>query len=90
MKKLTKEEWEGVKDRFENSELCKRITTTEMYAINHGFPEWKGDDILSFFEKEVMEDTETLGDEMVECQWENCSGGRYCEKHSLESQPESS
>lgn len=19
----------------------------------------------------------------IECQWENCSGGEYCEKHSL-------
>jgi len=24
-------------------------------------------------------------DESEPCQWENCGGGRYCEKHSLES-----
>lgn len=23
----------------------------------------------------------------TECQWENCSGGRYCKKHSLENKP---
>ena len=22
------------------------------------------------------------------CQWENCSGGRYCQKHSLEQLPD--
>lgn len=43
--------------------------------------------ILDFFKpyfqeqmhKEAVEELES-----IECQWENCSGGRYCEKHSLE------
>lgn len=26
-------------------------------------------------------------EEEYDCQWENCSGGQYCEKHSLESRP---
>ena len=27
----------------------------------------------------------SLEEESEQCQWENCGGGRYCEKHSLES-----
>ena len=27
----------------------------------------------------------SVEEESEQCQWENCGGGRYCEKHSLES-----
>lgn len=35
----------------------------------------------------MMNHTETNEDWENNCQWENCSGGKYCEKHSLESIP---
>ena len=44
-------------------------------------------DILKFFKPYFQErlHTKTVKElESVDCQWENCSGGRYCEKHSLE------
>ena len=40
---------------FEKSELCKRITTTEMYAINHGFPEWKGETVMDWHKQSLKQ-----------------------------------
>lgn len=41
---------------------------------------------LAFFKPYFQEKmhTEAVEELEVDCQWENCSGGRYCEKHSLE------
>lgn len=35
----------------------------------------------------AIEKLEADSPEKEECQWENCSEGRYCERHSLESSP---
>lgn len=49
-------------------------------------------DVLDFFKPYFQEEMHELAKQELEidCQWENCSGGQYCDKHSLESKPESS
>ena len=54
MKKLTKEQWEGVKDRF----IKKYFDFEIVDKIS----------ILSFFEKEVVEYTETTGEGNKQCE----------------------
>lgn len=51
MKQLIEEQ----EKEFERSELCKRITTTEMYAINHGFPEWKGESVMDWHKQSLKQ-----------------------------------
>lgn len=50
------------------------------------------EDALTFFKPYFQEGLHELAKQELEtdCQWENCSGGQYCDKHSLESKPESS
>lgn len=98
MKKLTKEQWEGVKERF-----YKHIPWTPSY-LKPEDAERMDKEILFFFEKEVVEDTETpetncvqIGDTVAcsHCQPEK--GYDTMEKYGLEcdcnchkKQPESS
>jgi len=78
MKQLIEEQ----EKEFERSELCKRITTTEMYAINHGFPEWKGESVMDWHKQSLKQ----FIDELIEFE-ENmlpdecdCTGAKYeCE-----------
>lgn len=50
------------------------------------------DEVVNFFKPYFQEEMHEKAVEELEidCQWENCSGGQYCDKHSLESKPESS
>jgi hypothetical protein len=40
-------------DRWEDCGLKARITDVEMFAINHGFAEWKGQSIPEFIQSEI-------------------------------------
>jgi hypothetical protein len=40
-------------DRWEDCGLKARITDVEMFAINHGFAEWKGQLIPEFIQSEI-------------------------------------
>ncbi len=55
---------EQLKKEWEESELNKRISTTEMFAINHGFPEWHAQTIsewwLSKLSQAVQEERERI------------------------------
>lgn len=43
-------------EEWKNSELAKRVNSTEMFAINHHFPEWnKGENIPDFLKQSLTE-----------------------------------
>lgn len=45
-----KEQW---KEEWANSEVAKRIESVELFAINHGFPQWNKPTVTDFIEKQV-------------------------------------
>lgn len=49
----------------------------------------KGIKEIFFGLTQLLESLDEKKEEYQECQWENCGGGRYCEKHSLETEPKS-
>lgn len=55
-----------IKKEWEDSELSKRVTSTEMFAINHGFPEWKGQNVSSFLFQSLLEYNEKIKEEQKE------------------------
>lgn len=71
--------WLQIEEEFRKKygafQICEKISKPEQEKILAFFK-------LYFQEQMHKEAVEEL--ESIECQWENCSGGRYCEKHSLE------
>lgn len=57
IKKQAREEWE-------NSELSKRITATELFAINHGFEQWEGKTISDFLDS-LIDKTVQMSEERI-------------------------
>lgn len=47
-------------ERWNNSELAKRVNAIEMFAINHHFPEWHGETIPQFISSALTEQLEEL------------------------------
>jgi hypothetical protein len=71
---------EEFKKRYGAFEICDKVSKSEQ------------ENILNFFKPYFQENLHEEAKEELEmdCQWENCSGGQYCENHSLERRPESS
>jgi hypothetical protein len=42
-------------EEYKKSKLCERITSSEMFAINHGFPEWTEQNLEHFFAQSLNE-----------------------------------
>lgn len=57
---------EQLKEEWENSEVSKRITSTECFAINHHFEEWNKPTVLDFWLSKIDELLKSQRESLVE------------------------
>jgi hypothetical protein len=56
---------EELKKEWEESEVCKRITATEMFAINHGFTEWYRPTVLDWWLEKLAKQQEEFMNKVI-------------------------
>lgn len=54
-----------LKEKWLKSEIAERIMTIEMFAINHGFSEWKEENVLDFFLSQIKERDKRIVEEIA-------------------------
>lgn len=94
MMKNNSKNWLEIEDEFRKKfdVVINKEWGRMVFPCEGGYCEESPEDILAFFKPYFQENLHEEAKEELEmdCQWENCSGGQYCENHSLERRPESS